>query len=141
MAPGVPASAGIKSESLAFGSAAGDVFQLVEPQIPLLGFTPCRYDRDVTLTADREVRVGEEVIIKYDHSREGYRYTLYFQPAGENEWVLAPGTRELQEKPEFHLLARPYHSGNYLILTYKPAKKWGCLSSTSDAPIKLNVTN
>lgn len=141
ISPDEPASPGIKSEPPGGSPAASDVFQLAEPQVPMVGFSTCRYDRDVILTADREVRVGEAVTIKYDHSREGYRYTLYFQPAGTEEWVLAPGTRELQEKPEFRLLARPYHSGNYLILTYKPAKKWGCLSSTPDAPIKLNVTN
>jgi len=118
-----------------------EVTQLREPLIPVSTFSPCRYDRDVTMTGDQQIRRGERVTIKYDHSREGYLYTLYFRPETSNEWVIAPGTQELQEKPEFHLNAQPYHSGSYLILTYKPSKKWGCLSSTLEAPVKLSVTN
>ena len=129
----------LESELLPPGTSGPEVVTLTEPRIPIANFTPCQYERPTFVSAERQVKQGERITIQYDHSREGHQYTLYFLPDQSDAWVLAPGTKELQNSPVFNLVAKNYHSGKYLILTFKPAKNWGCLSAPFSKAIELEV--
>lgn len=112
---------------------------LKQARLSVTDFAPCRYERTLAPSGNHIHSAGEPIEIRYDHDRKGYRYTLYFSPAKAKEWYLAPGTTEMQEKPAFRFRAAPEYSGKYLILVYKPAKKWGCLSSEVDEALQLQI--
>lgn len=111
----------------------------VQPRLPLQNFSPCHYQRETQLIGDQPAEVGDLLTLRYNFSEEGYRYTLYLRPRGSQEWVIAPGTQELQANPAFDLRLTPRHNGEYLILTYKPSKNWGCLSAPLTKAVKLEV--
>lgn len=114
----------------------------VMPEMPITDFEACKYRRQTTFAGDQPIKVGQEFTLKYDFNDKRYRYTLYHQPVGMEEWVIAPGTKELQDKPEFTIKAQPYHAGKYLILTYKPSSDssgWGCLSDAIDKAVLVQV--
>ena len=110
-----------------------------QPQFPISTFKPCKYERETILSTDSPLQEGESLTIKYDFNEPGHEYTLYHQPPGSSEWGVAPGTRDLQNEPVFDIQARNYHTGNYLILVYKPSKNWGCLSAPLNDPIAIQV--
>jgi hypothetical protein len=110
-----------------------------QPRFPISKFKPCQYERETTLSTDSPLQEGEELTIRYQFSEPGHEYTLYHQPTGSDEWVVAPGTQDLQPEPVFNIQARNYHNGNYLILVYKPSKNWGCLSAPLNDPIEIQV--
>lgn len=110
-----------------------------KPQRPIADFRPCRIKRNFTLEGDQPVEAGDMITLKYDFSAADYQYTLYHLPEGDKEWVVAPGTKQLQSSPEFEIEAEPIHTGKYLILSYKPDKNWGCLSAPMDQAIHLNI--
>ena len=108
-----------------------------KPSMPITDFVPCKYKRKTTLVAEEPVISGDEVLIKYDYSGTGYKYSLYHLPEGAEEWVLAPGTEELQSKPNFDFEVNK--TGKYLILTYHPGKNWGCLSAPVSESLEVKV--
>jgi len=110
-----------------------------QPRFPISKFNPCKYERETILSTDSPLQEGESLTIKYDFNEPGHEYTLYHQPPGSNEWVVAPGTQDLQDKPVFDIQARNDHNGDYLILVYKPSKNWGCLSAPLSDPIEIQV--
>lgn len=110
-----------------------------KPQRPISDFKPCRIQRDFSVEGDQPITPGDQVSLKYDFDASGYKYTLYYQPDGDTEWVVAPGTTQLQSSPDFDIEAEPIHTGKYLILTYKPDKNWGCLSAPLDKAINLVI--
>lgn len=110
-----------------------------QAKLPLSKFEACHYERAMTIENDHLFQPGESITINYDHSRPGYRYTLYWQPATDAEWMIAPGTDELQPSSSFTMQATPSHAGNYLILAYKPEKDWGCLSSAPGKAASIRV--
>jgi hypothetical protein len=109
------------------------------PRLPASDFQPCQNQRPLKLSGDAAPRPGSQVTIQYDHSRDGYRYSLYFLPHNGTEWVIAPGTRELQPSAAFTFTVTSGHSGKYLVLAYKADKKWGCLSSAPDKAMKISI--
>jgi|GEM_PF-935000 len=111
------------------------------PSLAIKQFDPCKYRREIKLEGKAFVETGEEVSLSYDHSRPGYRYTLYHQAAGSNSWGIAPGTQELQAASDFRFQAGPQHNGKYLVLAYKPEKGWGCLSAPENQAIELKVAS
>lgn len=114
----------------------------VIPELPITEFDVCKYQRATELVSDEPIEVGDEVAIRYDFKDSRYRYTLYHLAVGSDEWVIAPGTTELQEGSEFKMIAQPYHAGKYVILSYKPSSGnsgWGCLSMPVDEAIELKV--
>lgn len=115
--------------------------ELKTPSLPIEQFDPCRYRREMTVKGDLVKEPGEEVTLSYDHSRQGYRYTLYYQPEGNGSWGIAPGTRELQTSSTFRFQVGPQHNGKYLVLAYKPEKGWGCLSASKAEAVKLQVAD
>lgn len=137
----------IKGQRIASGSTtasntppASDMpNEALEPKLPIDQFKPCRYQRKTTLAAEQPIQSGETVTIAYDFNEPGHQFTLYHQASGSTAWTIAPGTKELQSSPEFELKARDYHSGKYLILVYKAASNWGCLSAPFSSPLELNV--
>ena len=115
----------------------------VIPEMPITDFEVCKYRRATQFEGDQPVIAGEEITIKYDFNDSRYRYTLYHQPVGSDEWVIAPGTTELQKGPTFTLKTQPYHAGKYLILSYKPSSGgtgWGCLSMPMEEAIEVEIT-
>ncbi len=114
----------------------------VIPEMPVSDFDVCKYRRATKLEIDQPVQIGDEITIRYDFDDKRYRYTLYHQPVGSDEWVIAPGTTELQEGPSFTLKTQAYHSGKYVILSYKPSSGdsgWGCLSMPLEEAIEVEV--
>jgi hypothetical protein len=109
------------------------------PKRPLTDFGACKIYREVSLTGDFPIHEGDDVNIRYDHTGSGYKYTLYHQPIGASEWLIAPGTAEMQNSPNFMLTTSREHSGRYIVLVYKASKKWGCLSSSPGEALKLSV--
>lgn len=110
------------------------------PSRPISDFGPCKIYREVSVIGDKPIHPGDDITIRYDHSGTGYSYTLYHQPMGSSDWLIAPGTLEMQSSPEFFLRTAPEHSGKYIVLVYKLAKNWGCLSGTPDDPTLLQVS-
>lgn len=115
-------------------------FEYATPSKPLDSFSPCKYRREISLVAEQPVVDGDEITINYQFTEPGYEYTLYLQPTGISNWVLAPGTTEGQGKPSFTFEATPFHSGKYLMLIYKADKNWGCLSANPEEALQLTVT-
>ncbi|MEM8524864.1 MAG: hypothetical protein AAGG68_09480 [Bacteroidota bacterium] len=110
-----------------------------QPELPISDFSTCKYTNDIRLIGDHPIHVGDEITIKSNYNRPGYVFTLYQRPEGREDWVIAPGTRELQEKPTFTIKAGKYHSGNYMILLHKEDKNWGCLSKELSASLEIEV--
>ncbi len=117
-----------------------DVLNYDAPKLEVQEFKPCKYKREIEVIGDKPILEGDEIKIKYNFSDKEYQYTLYQYVQTADAWVLAPGTEELQEKPEFVLEAEMYHTGKYLILIYNPKKGWGCLSSAPEEPLEIDVT-
>jgi hypothetical protein len=111
-----------------------------QPQKPLSNFQPCKYAREILVIGERPARIGTPVTIQYDFSDPNYRYTLYLQPAGTTDWVLAPGVKEAQENPVFQLNIKPYHAGKYAILVHKAAANWGCIAAPLEQAIAIQVS-
>lgn len=114
----------------------------VLPDLPISDFEACKYSRETEFIGNQPAKVGEEITLKYNFKDNRYRYTLYHQPAGTEDWVIAPGTTELQDDPEFKLNTQAYHAGKYVILSYKPtsgSSGWGCLSMPIDEAIEVKV--
>jgi hypothetical protein len=114
----------------------------VIPEMPITDFDVCKYRRATKLESDQPAKVGEEITIRYEFDDARYRYTLYHQPVGMEDWVIAPGTTELQKGSAFTFKTQPYHSGKYLILSYKPSASgsgWGCLSMPQEEAIEVEV--
>jgi len=110
-----------------------------QPQLPITDFLTCKYTNDIRLIGDNPIHVGDEITIKSNYNRPGYVFTLYQKPEGREDWVIAPGTLELQEKPSFNIKVGKYHSGNYMILLHKEDKNWGCLSKELSASLEIEV--
>lgn len=126
-----------KSDTLTFVKTKPTAYQ--KPTFPIEKFAACKYPRKTSIIGDKPINYGDEVKIKYDYSEKGYQYTLYHLPKEGKEWVVAPGTKDLQSKPNFVLNAEDQFSGKYLILAFKPSKNWGCLSASIKDPIELEV--
>lgn len=110
-----------------------------QPQLPISTFSNCKYQREISVVGDMPISKGDWLAIKYNFSEPGYKYTLYFQPEGEEEWFIAPGTKELQDKPEFYLEMTQYHSGKYVVLAYSFRNRWGCLSTPLPEALRIKV--
>lgn len=110
-----------------------------QPKLSVEDFAPCKYKRETMVVGNRPAEVGDEVKIQYDFTDKAYRYTLYFQPNGATEWVVAPGTTEQQRDPRFDLTMMPYHAGKYVILAKKANANWGCLASSLEDAVELKV--
>ncbi|MBK7873458.1 MAG: hypothetical protein IPJ74_23740 [Saprospiraceae bacterium] len=117
----------------------GAAFEYAKPQNPIEDYQPCKYQRETMIVGDRPAEVGKKVMIQYDFDDKDYRYTLYLQPEGSNEWVIAPGTEELQKMPRFDLDIMPYHSGKYMILARKANSNWGCLAAPLEKALEVKV--
>lgn len=111
------------------------------PSRPISDFNACKIYREIAIVGDQPIHPGDDITIKYDHRGSGYSYTLYHQPQNSSQWLIAPGTREMQSSPEFVLKTAPEHNGKYIILVYKLSKEWGCLSATPEDPVVLKVAN
>jgi len=109
------------------------------PSAPISNFEACKYKRDLMVRAEQPIQVGDFVDISYGFKAKDYRYTLYFLPKNGEEWVIAPGTKERQDSPDFELEMSTYHSGKYLILSQKATSKWGCLSAPLSEAVELSV--
>ncbi|NET34291.1 MAG: hypothetical protein F6K19_20080 [Cyanothece sp. SIO1E1] len=109
------------------------------PSAPITKFEACKYKRDLVVRAEQPIQVGDIVDISYGFKAKGYQYTLYFQPKGSSQWVIAPGTKEGQSSPDFELEMTKYHTGKYLLLSQKESSNWGCLSSSHNEAVELNV--
>lgn len=111
-----------------------------EPVQPITNFIPCRIARKMTTNTEGLVKTGDNLSISYDFKDKDYRFSLLFQPADmPDEWVIAPGTQQLQKDAAFLMPATPQHTGKYLILTYSPEKNWGCLSAPLDKAVEIKV--
>ena len=110
-----------------------------KPNIPATNFVACKYRRQTSVIAEQPILDGDQITVKYDYSGKGYKYTLYYLPPDAGEWVIAPGTKELQEKASFDFRVNKYSSGQYLVLTYSPDKNWGCLSAPLEEALEINV--
>lgn len=121
--------------------AANTAFEYAKPQNPISDFQPCKYERETLVLGDKPIEPGKKLLIQYDFSDKNYRYTLYFQPEGNTEWVLAPGTSELQKEPRFDLDITPYHAGKYIVLVRKANSTWGCLATTPEKAVEVKVVS
>jgi hypothetical protein len=139
--PGSEAASEITADMPKASREDAEPVLLEKAKLAISTFDPCRYERALTPANDQVLPAGEELEIRYDHDGKGYRYTLYFRPENATEWFLAPRTTELQEMPVFSLETNPGLSGRYLVLVYKPSKKWGCLSSHPEEGLQLRVRN
>lgn len=139
MAPETPANTEQPALGGALASRGVTEVKFQQPGMPISSFSPCKYKRETTVTAENPVIVGDELKISYNFTEKGYQYSLYMLPDGSKDWVLAPGTTELQDTPDFTFKAGTQHSGNYLILIYKADKNWGCLSSAPAESLVLKV--
>ncbi|MFM9946351.1 MAG: hypothetical protein ACKV1O_00280 [Saprospiraceae bacterium] len=126
-----------KSEKPLLVAGATVVFE--QPQQPISTFTNCKYQREISVVGDMPITEGDWLAIKYNLTEPGYKYTLYFQPEGQEEWFIAPGTKELQGKPEFYLEMTKYHSGRYAVLAYSFKNRWGCLSTPLSEALRIKV--
>lgn len=109
------------------------------PQRPITDFAPCRIFRETHVIANKPIQDGDRVTIEYDFNDRAYLYSLYHQPDGSPDWVIAPGTTEFQQSPSFEIQARAHHSGKYLVLAIKKDKSWGCLSAPVSEPLEIQV--
>lgn len=109
------------------------------PKLPISKFKTCKYRKPIELIADNPIHEGDLVTLKYDYDRVGYKYTLYFQPLGSNDWVVAPQTQELSSKAQFDFRVSSAHSGNYTMLLYKSEKGWGCLTAPLEEGLEILV--
>jgi len=119
--------------------AAGATVVFEQPQLPISTFSNCKYQREISVVGDMPITEGDWLAIKYNLSEAGYKYTLYFQPEGQEEWFIAPGTKELQSKPEFYLEMTKHHSGRYAVLAYSFQNRWGCLSTPLSEALRIKV--
>lgn len=133
----VEAQPAVKSEKPLFVAGASVVFE--QPQLPITTFSHCKYQREISVVGDMPITEGDWLAIKYNLTEAGYKYTLYFQPEGQEEWFIAPGTKELQSKPEFYLEMTQYHSGRYAVLAYSFQNRWGCLSTPLSEALRVKV--
>ncbi len=117
----------------------GNSFAYEKAQRDVTKYSPCKYARELLVVGDRPAAQGNQVKIQYDFSDKEYRYTLYLQPENASEWVLAPGTKEMQENPVFNLQITPQHAGKYVLLVHKAASSWGCLAAPLDQAIEIKV--
>ncbi|MDX1942954.1 MAG: hypothetical protein SFU99_20490 [Saprospiraceae bacterium] len=127
------------SGDLAARGFPGTAFEFTKPQNPIEDYQPCKYQRETLMVGDKPVEIGKKVTIQYDFDDKDYRYTLYLQPEGSSEWVIAPGTEELQKMPRFDLDIMPYHSGKYMVLARKVNSNWGCLAAPLEKAIEVKV--
>ncbi len=111
----------------------------VKPELPISRFSPCKYRKPIQLTADNPIHSGDYVSLQYDYDRTGYKYSLYFQPLGSQEWSIAADTKELSDKAKFDFRVGAVHSGNYIMLLYKPEKGWGCLTAPLEEGLEILV--
>ncbi len=118
----------------------GIVAAYEKPQKDIANYSPCKYAREILIVGDRPSALGNQIKIQYDFSDPAYRYTLYLQPEGATDWVLAPGTKESQENPIFNLNITPLHAGKYAILVHKATSTWGCLAAPLDQAIEIKVS-
>lgn len=116
-------------------------FEYIKPQNPIEEFQPCKYQRETMVVGDKPAEVGKKLMIQYDFADKDYRYTLYLQPEGSTEWVIAPGTEELQKNPRFDLDIMPFHAGKYIVLVKKANSNWGCLAAPLEKAIELKVVS
>lgn len=123
----------------AFEVDPAPVITYQEPSMPISDFIACKYKRETIVEAEQPVLDGDEITIQYDFSDRDYQHTLYYRPAGREDWVIAPGTKELQDDAGFRFRVNKYSSGEYLILTYSPGKNWGCLSAPVEEAVELKV--
>lgn len=123
------------------GAAESVVFEYTKPQNPIEDFQPCKYQRETMVVGDKPAEVGKKLMIQYDFSDKDYRYTLYMQPEGSAEWVIAPGTEELQKNPRFDLDIMPFHAGKYIVLAKKANSNWGCLAAPLEKAIEVKVVS
>jgi hypothetical protein len=101
----------------------------VQPKLPITKFQPCKSQEQIQLVAKQHpIQIGDKVTMQYNYDREGYKYTLYFQPQHSTEWVIAPQTQELHTKAQFSFQVDERHNGDYKMLLYKVDKGWGCLT-------------
>lgn len=101
----------------------------VKPKLPITKFQPCKSQEQIQVVAKQQpIQVGDKITIQYNYDREGYKYTLYFQPEHNTEWVIAPQTQELSSKAQFTFQVDKQHFGDYKMLLYKVDKGWGCLT-------------
>lgn len=110
-----------------------------KPQKQITNYSPCKYAREILVVGERPAKLGTPLKIQYDFSDENYRYTLYLQPEGTTDWVLAPGTKESQETPVFNFNITPFHAGKYAILVHKATATWGCLAAPLEQAIEIKV--
>ncbi len=128
------------NETAAVKGPGNLTFVYDSPKYDATGFEPCKYKRETTVSpAFPGIQPGTEISLKYDFNDKDYRFTLYLLPEDVDEWVIAPGTRELQEKPEFKFEATPHHSGKYVVLSIKNGGTWGCLSTPLEEAIRITV--
>ena len=123
----------------AAAEAAPAALTYEQPSFPISKFEACRIFRETHIIGNKPIRAGEQVMIEYAFHDKSYRYTLYHLPENSDEWVLAPGTKELQASPAFTFTAQPFHSGKYLILAARPNGSWGCLSAPPSDALELKV--
>ncbi len=116
-----------------------NTFDYVLPKRAITAFSPCKYEREITLTGDNPAKVGSKVLLQYHFSDKDYHYTLYFQPENLEEWVIAPGTKEQQPSALFDLNITSFHAGKYMVLAQKVASGWGCLALPLDKAIEIKV--
>lgn len=127
----------VKKTTRPLGGGNTVVFE--QPQLPVSTFSNCKYQREISVVGDMPISQGDWLAIKYNFSEPGYKYTLYFKPEGQEEWFIAPGTKELQDKPEFYLEMTQYHSGRYAVLAYSFQNRWGCLSTPLSEALLIKV--
>jgi hypothetical protein len=127
----------VRSGALAETLTAAPFYE--QPKLPISRFESCRIFRETHIIANKPIRTGEQVMIEYAFQDKSYRYTLYHLPENGSEWVLAPGTKELQASPAFQFVAQSFHSGKYLILASRPDGSWGCLSAPMENALELKV--
>ncbi len=139
-----------KETNTTTGEVSGDLvargmppagFSYAKPENPIENYQPCKYQREMLLVGDKPAEVGKKLTIQYDFTDNDYRYTLYLQPEGAGEWVIAPGTEELQKEPRFDLDITPYHAGKYMVLVRKANSNWGCLAAPLEKAIEVKVAS
>ena len=136
-ATGVQLSGGLAARAGGRAVPASNNYQ--HPKHPISEFAPCRIFRATQVIAEKPIQDGDLVTIEYDFYDKAYRYSLYHLPEGGQDWVIAPGTEELQSSPAFEIQAQPFHSGKHLVLAIKQDESWGCLSAPVDEPIEIQV--
>lgn len=128
------------NETAAAKGASDLSFVYDSPKYDASQFEPCKYKRETTVSPGFPgIRPGTEISLKYDFKDKDYRFTLYLLPDDVDEWVVAPGTEELQDKPEFKFKAASHHSGKYVVLSIKNGGTWGCLSTPLDEALTIKV--